>query len=184
MNTGEYANDSFIGQAHRPADPAQKERIKATGATGRETGRKPSSPAIRTTWMCSMPWGHSRPVCALHGSDRAGLVFVTAQCGRERAVTTSVSSNCRPSTRTPSWCWGRTTTSWEACRCSESGGCAGGLSGDKEKGIRYLRKRACQWRNQRGCRHVLMLFLRRSTATRRHCRLQARSPPGFRATIF
>lgn len=28
MNTGEYANDSFIGQAHRPADPAQKERIK------------------------------------------------------------------------------------------------------------------------------------------------------------
>ena len=28
MNTGEYSNDSFIGQAHRPADPAQKERIK------------------------------------------------------------------------------------------------------------------------------------------------------------
>jgi hypothetical protein len=28
MNTGEYANDSFIGQAHRPADPAVKQRIK------------------------------------------------------------------------------------------------------------------------------------------------------------
>src|SRR6266404_2148578 len=28
MNTGEYANDSFIGQAHRAADPAQKQRIK------------------------------------------------------------------------------------------------------------------------------------------------------------
>jgi tetratricopeptide (TPR) repeat protein len=28
MNTGEYSNDSFIGQAHRPADPARKERIK------------------------------------------------------------------------------------------------------------------------------------------------------------
>jgi len=28
MTTGEYANDSFIGQAHRPADPTQKERIK------------------------------------------------------------------------------------------------------------------------------------------------------------
>jgi tetratricopeptide (TPR) repeat protein len=28
INTGEYANDSFIGLAHRPADPAQKERIK------------------------------------------------------------------------------------------------------------------------------------------------------------
>src|SRR5713101_2881986 len=29
MNTGEYANDSFVGQAHRPADPKSKERIKA-----------------------------------------------------------------------------------------------------------------------------------------------------------
>jgi tetratricopeptide (TPR) repeat protein len=28
MNTGEYANDSFIGQAHRTADPRVKERIK------------------------------------------------------------------------------------------------------------------------------------------------------------
>ncbi|MGB8595990.1 MAG: hypothetical protein WCD48_10820, partial [Candidatus Sulfotelmatobacter sp.] len=28
MNTGEYANDSFIGQAHRTADPKVKDRIK------------------------------------------------------------------------------------------------------------------------------------------------------------
>ncbi|MGA8540161.1 MAG: tetratricopeptide repeat protein [Terriglobales bacterium] len=28
MNTGEYSNDSFVGQAHRAADPAQKVRIK------------------------------------------------------------------------------------------------------------------------------------------------------------
>jgi len=28
MNTGDYSNDNFIGIAHRPADPAQKERIK------------------------------------------------------------------------------------------------------------------------------------------------------------
>src|SRR5580704_440091 len=28
MNTGDYSNDNFIGTAHRPADPAQKERIK------------------------------------------------------------------------------------------------------------------------------------------------------------
>ncbi|HET9407859.1 MAG TPA: tetratricopeptide repeat protein [Candidatus Sulfotelmatobacter sp.] len=28
MNTGEYANDTFIGQAHRQADPKVKERIK------------------------------------------------------------------------------------------------------------------------------------------------------------
>jgi outer membrane protein assembly factor BamD (BamD/ComL family) len=30
MNTGEYSNDSFIGQAHRPADPAQKTNWPAT----------------------------------------------------------------------------------------------------------------------------------------------------------
>ena len=28
MNTGDYSNDNFIGLAHRPSDPAQKERIK------------------------------------------------------------------------------------------------------------------------------------------------------------
>jgi tetratricopeptide (TPR) repeat protein len=28
MNTGDYSNDNFIGVAHRPADPAGKERIK------------------------------------------------------------------------------------------------------------------------------------------------------------
>lgn len=28
MNTGDYSNDNFIGKAHRPADSAQKERIK------------------------------------------------------------------------------------------------------------------------------------------------------------
>src|SRR5271170_6606315 len=28
MNTGDYSNDNFIGIAHRPVDPAQKERIK------------------------------------------------------------------------------------------------------------------------------------------------------------
>ncbi len=28
MNTGDYSNDNFIGLAHRPSDPAQMERIK------------------------------------------------------------------------------------------------------------------------------------------------------------
>jgi hypothetical protein len=48
MNTGEYANDSFIGQAHRPADPAQKERIKqlveqAEKLEGAELARNPNN---------------------------------------------------------------------------------------------------------------------------------------------
>jgi tetratricopeptide (TPR) repeat protein len=48
MNTGEYANDSFIGQAHRPADPAQRERIKqlveqAEKLEGAELARNPNN---------------------------------------------------------------------------------------------------------------------------------------------
>jgi tetratricopeptide (TPR) repeat protein len=48
MNTGEYANDSFIGQAHRPADPVQKERIKqlvqqAEKLEEAELGRNPNN---------------------------------------------------------------------------------------------------------------------------------------------
>jgi hypothetical protein len=48
MNTGEYANDSFIGQAHRPADPAQKQRIKqlveqAEKLEDAELARKPNN---------------------------------------------------------------------------------------------------------------------------------------------
>jgi tetratricopeptide (TPR) repeat protein len=48
MNSGEYANDSFIGQAHRPAEPAQKERIKqlvqqAEKLEDTELGRNPNN---------------------------------------------------------------------------------------------------------------------------------------------
>jgi len=48
MNTGDYSNDNFIGQAHRPADPAQKERIKqlvrqAEGLENAELARDPNN---------------------------------------------------------------------------------------------------------------------------------------------
>ncbi len=48
MNTGEYSNDSFIGQAHRPADPAQKVRIRqlveqAEKLENAELGRNPNN---------------------------------------------------------------------------------------------------------------------------------------------
>ena len=39
MNTGDYANDSFIGRTPRPTDPAIKDRIKRPGTTRRRTGR-------------------------------------------------------------------------------------------------------------------------------------------------
>src|SRR5262249_46405853 len=48
MNTAEYANDSFVGQVHRPPDPAQKERIKqlaqqAQALENAELGRNPKN---------------------------------------------------------------------------------------------------------------------------------------------
>jgi hypothetical protein len=47
MNTGEYANDSFIGQAHRPADPKVKDRIKqlVERAEGQEEEQLKANPA-------------------------------------------------------------------------------------------------------------------------------------------
>jgi tetratricopeptide (TPR) repeat protein len=36
MNTGEYANDRFIGEMHRPADPKVKDRIKQLTAQAEE----------------------------------------------------------------------------------------------------------------------------------------------------
>lgn len=46
MNSGEYANDSFIGQAHLPADPKAKERIKqlVAQAEGMEQQELKSNP--------------------------------------------------------------------------------------------------------------------------------------------
>ena len=54
MNTGEYANDSFIGQAHHPAEAAQKVRIRqlveqAEKLEDAELARNPN------TRICSMP---------------------------------------------------------------------------------------------------------------------------------
>ena len=48
MNTGEYANDSFVGQAHRPADPKAKQQIKqlaqrAEGLEEKELAAKPNN---------------------------------------------------------------------------------------------------------------------------------------------
>jgi tetratricopeptide (TPR) repeat protein len=48
MNSGDYSNDNFIGKAHRPADPAQKERIKQLAAEAEklenaELGRNPNN---------------------------------------------------------------------------------------------------------------------------------------------
>ena len=52
INTGEYTNDSFIGLAHRPADPVQKERIKQLVQQA-EKLKTPSFRAMPITSTCS-----------------------------------------------------------------------------------------------------------------------------------
>src|SRR5579859_58660 len=40
MNTGEYENDRFIGEMHRPADPKIKDRIKQLAAQAEDLEEK------------------------------------------------------------------------------------------------------------------------------------------------
>jgi len=57
MNTGEYANDSFIGQAHRPADPKVKQQIQGLV----ERAEKLENSVSRQTRMMWMPSTHEAP---------------------------------------------------------------------------------------------------------------------------
>jgi len=54
MNTGEYASDSFIGQAHRSADPAIKEQIKHS-STAPKPWKSSNSRTIQITSMRCTP---------------------------------------------------------------------------------------------------------------------------------
>jgi len=67
MNAGEYANDSFIGQAHRPADPVQKARIKQLVQAGRKKLKRPNwRPNPKQRRYALMPAGVTRGQFALY----------------------------------------------------------------------------------------------------------------------
>ena len=53
MNTGDYANDSFIGRTPRPTDPAIKDRIKSLVRRAEELEEQQRGP-IRITSMRSI----------------------------------------------------------------------------------------------------------------------------------
>ncbi len=101
MNTGEYANDSFVGQAHRPADPKMKERIKtlvqraekledqrlsanpndvdALYARGVTRGQFATIVGAHNYVMGSLPWGVKVAVSlvGLSGSKDKGLQYLS-----------------------------------------------------------------------------------------------------------
>ena len=81
MNTGDYSNDNFIGQAHRPADPAREATHQATGGASREAGKRRTGAQSGQRRYALCPRRHARTVRALHRAHRARLVFRAAQCG-------------------------------------------------------------------------------------------------------
>ena len=115
MNSGEYANDSFIGEAHRTADPKVKERIKQL-VDRAEDWKNSSSRQIRTMLTRSMPAGsRGRSFrCTLRWSSGRG--FPPCATPWARGTITSASWNSIPNMWTRSWSWARTTTCWAACR--------------------------------------------------------------------
>jgi tetratricopeptide (TPR) repeat protein len=162
MNTGEYANDSFIGQIHHPADPKVKDRIKdlvrrAEWLEERQLSTNPNNvdalyargvtraqfalytALVERAWYSAL----RNAVGARHDHERVlelapGYTDAKLVVGSHQYVTGSLP--------------------W-AVKVAAS---VMGLSGSKEKGLQYLQEVA----NSNGeasidARVVLMVFLRR-----------------------
>jgi tetratricopeptide (TPR) repeat protein len=138
VNTGEYSNDSFIGNAHHPADPAQKERIKqlvqqAEKSEDAELGRNPDNvdmlyargvtrgqfalytALIERAWFSSL----RNAVGARHDHER--VLILNPQYTDAKLIVGS-----------HNYVMGSLTFAVKMAVALV------GLSGDKEKGIRYL----------------------------------------------
>ncbi len=162
MNTGEYANDSFIGQTHRPADPKVKERIKqlVAQAEGLEEAELKANPndvdaiyargvtraqfsiytaLIERAWFSAL----RNAVGARHDHERVLELdpkYVDAKLvvGTHYYVMGSLSWSVKVAVALV------------------------GLSGSKEKGLQYLREVAqSSGENAVDAKVVLSLFLRR-----------------------
>jgi hypothetical protein len=162
MNSGEYANDSFIGEAHRPADPKVKERIKqlVERAEGLEEQQLKANPnnvdaiyargvtraqfalytaLVERAWLSSL----RNAVGARHDHERVlelNPAYVDAKLvvGAHNDVMGSLPWSVKVAVAMV------------------------GLSGTKEKGLAYLREVAdSSGENSIDAKIVLSLFLRR-----------------------
>lgn len=162
MNTGEYANDSFIGQAHRPADPAQKERIKQLV---QQAERLEEAQLSRNPNDVDMLYarGVTRGQFALYTGliERAWFSAlrnaVGARHDHERVLELSPNyQDAKLVLGTHNYIMGNLPLAVKIAVALV------GLSGDKEKGLRYLSEAAqANGETSVDAGIVLMLFLRR-----------------------
>ena len=162
MNTGEYSNDSFIGQAHRPADPKVKEQIKqlVERAQGLEEQQLNANPNNVDALYAR---GVTRAQFALYTAlvERAWFSAlrnaVGARKDHERVLELDPNYiDAKLVVGTHNYVLGSLPWSVKAAVALV------GLSGTKEKGLEYLRQVATSaGENSVDAKVVLALFLRR-----------------------
>src|SRR5208337_2227936 len=162
MNTGEYSNDSFIGQAHRSADPKVKEQIKqlVERAEGLEEQQLKSDPNHVEALYAR---GVTRAQCSLYTAlvERAWFSAlrnaVGARHDHERVLELDPSYvDAKLVVGAHNYVIGSLPWSVKVAVALV------GLSGSKEKGLEYLRQVAdSNGENSVDGKVVLALFLRR-----------------------
>src|SRR5579863_4668071 len=162
MNTGEYSNDSFIGQAHRAADPKVKEQIKQL--VGRaESLEEEELKASPNNLGALYARGVTRAQFALYTAlvERAWFSSlrnaVGARKDHERVLELDPNYvDAKLVVGTHNYVLGSLPWSMKAAVALV------GLSGTKEKGLQYLREVAdSSGENSVDAKVVLSLFLRR-----------------------
>ncbi len=162
MNSGEYANDSFIGEAHRTADPKVKERIKqlVERAEGLEEQRLKANPDNVEALYAR---GVTRAQFALYTAlvERAWFSAlrnaVGARHDHERVLELNPKYvDAKLVVGTHNYVMGSLPWSVKVAVALV------GLSGTKEKGLEYLREAAdSNGENNVDAQVVLSVFLRR-----------------------
>jgi tetratricopeptide (TPR) repeat protein len=162
MNSGEYTNDSFIGEAHRPADPKAKAQIKQLVARAEaleEHELKTNSNDVHALYARGVTRAQFAVYTAL--VERAWFSAlrnaVGARRDHERVLQLDPSYvDAKLVVGTHYYVMGSLSWSVKAAVALV------GLSGSKEKGLEYLRQVAdSKGENSVDAKVVLSLFLRR-----------------------
>jgi tetratricopeptide (TPR) repeat protein len=162
LKTGEYSNDNFIGQAHRPADPGQRERIKELVAQAEkledaELARNPNN--VNMLYARGVTRGQFALYTAL--MERAWFSAlrnaVGARRDHERVLELDPKyTDAKLVVGAHNYVMGSLSL---AVRMAVA---LAGLSGDKEKGLRYLNDAyRANGETSVDAGVVLMVFLRR-----------------------